>query len=180
MQKIITALAGFGIAVATVVAAAPAAQAATTVATAPTAVKGAPGNLTATIFWAPPTSNGGSPITSYHLYANGVSKEVSPTTTRWTFTHLRAGYTYKLYVSARNAKGRSANATVLVKVYPAVKKYANCTDMNKVYPHGVGRSSTAVDQTPGLKVRNFYVSKALYDLNTGSDRDKDGIACEKL
>ena len=73
-----------------------------------------------TIFWAPPASTGGTPITSYYLCANGISKEVSASTRRWTFTKLRAGWTYKLYVSARNAEGRSVNATVLVKVHPAI------------------------------------------------------------
>lgn len=180
MKRLLSGTVGLLLLAAGGVVVAPAAQAATTVASAPAAVKGAPGNLTATIFWAPPTSNGGSPITSYHLYANGISEEVSANTRRWTFTKLRAGYTYELYVSARNAKGRSLNATVLVKVYPSIKRYANCTDLTKVYLHGVGRSSTVVDRTTGVRVRDFYVSKALYDLNVGSDRDKDGIACEKV
>ena len=180
MNKTMATLAGLGLVAAASVASAPAAQAAVTAPTAPTAVKGAPGNLTATIFWALPKSTGGAPITSYHLRVNTVAKEVSATTRRWTFTKLRAGLTYKLSVSARNAKGRSAEVSVLVKVYPAITRYANCPAMNKIYPHGVGRSSTAVDRTPGVRVRNFYVGKALYGLNTGSDRDKDGIACEKL
>ena len=47
---------------------------------------------------------------------------------------------------------------------PKPKAYANCTALNKVYPHGVGQSSTVIDRTPGVKVRSFYVSKALYDL----------------
>ena len=179
MNKVMAMLTGIGLAIGGV-AVAPAAQAAVTAPSTPTAVRGAPGNLTATILWAPPKSTGGSPITSYHLYSNGVSKEVSATTRRFTFTKLRAGFTYKLYVSARNAKGRSVETVVAVKVYPEVRKYANCTDMNRVYLHGAGRSSAVVDKTPGERVRTFYVSAALYDLNTGSDRDKDGIACEKL
>ena len=180
VHKITTTLAGLGVAATAILGVVPAAQAATSVATAPTSVKGAPGNLSAAIFWAPPTSTGGSLVTSYHLYANGISKEVSATTRRWTFTKLRAGFSYKLYVSARNAKGLSLNATVVVKVYPAVKRYSNCNDLNKVYLHGVGRASTVVDHTAGVRVRNFYVRKALYDLNVNSDRDKDGIACERL
>jgi len=63
----------------------------------------------------------------------------------------------------------------------AAKHYANCTALNKVYPHGVGRVG-ARDHVSGSSrpVRNFYVSNALYSANSGSDRDKDGIACEKL
>lgn len=37
----------------------------------------------------------------------------------------------------------------------------------------------ARDQTSGTPVTSFKRSKALYDANKKSDRDKDGIACEK-
>lgn len=62
---------------------------------------------------------------------------------------------------------------------PKPMAYANCTALNKVYPHGVGKAKTAVDKTSGIKVRNFTVDAKTYALNTKSDRDKDGIACEK-
>jgi len=62
---------------------------------------------------------------------------------------------------------------------PKAKKYANCKALNKVYPHGVGKSAAARDKTKGVRVTNFKVSKAVYKLNTTKDRDKDGIACEK-
>jgi excalibur calcium-binding domain-containing protein len=60
------------------------------------------------------------------------------------------------------------------------KTYANCTAMNKVYPHGVGRKG-ARDKVSGSAkpVTNFRVDTALYNANTKSDRDKDGVACEK-
>jgi hypothetical protein len=51
--------------------------------------------------------------------------------------------------------------------------------LNKVYPHGVGRTSASRDKTKGVRVRNFKVSKTVYSLNTRLDRDKDKIACEK-
>jgi len=62
----------------------------------------------------------------------------------------------------------------------AAKNYANCTKLNAVYRHGVGKSS-AVDHVSsgGKKVTNFYRSNALYNANSGKDRDHDGIACEK-
>lgn len=173
------ALAGLGLAAAGAVAVAPSAQATVTAPSAPSAVRATAGNLTASITWASPASTGGAPVTAYHLYANGVSKEVSATTRRWTFTRLRGGATYRLSVSARNAKGLGVVSTVLVTVYPAVTRYASCAAMNKVYPHGVGKSSAVVDRTSGVRVRTFYVSKALYDLNPARDGDKDGIACEK-
>ena len=61
------------------------------------------------------------------------------------------------------------------------KHYKNCTALNKVYPHGVGKPG-AVDHVSGhtKKVKNFTVDLAVYQANKGSDRDHDGIACEKL
>ena len=50
----------------------------------------------------------------------------------------------------------------------------------KKYKHGVGRKG-ARDKVSGRTkpVRNFKVSTAIYNANRHSDRDKDGIACEK-
>lgn len=70
----------------------------------------------------------------------------------------------------------------------APKAFKNCTELNKVYPHGVGRSG-ARDHTSGKPVTTFRVSNTLYSYNDGLvprhtgehdlDRDNDGIACEK-
>jgi hypothetical protein len=65
----------------------------------------------------------------------------------------------------------------------AVKyKFKNCTALNKVYPHGVGRNN-AKDHTSGTRVTNFKHSTSLYKkvigYRKGLDRDHDGIACEK-
>ena len=59
------------------------------------------------------------------------------------------------------------------------KHYSNCTKMHKDYPHGVGKVG-AKDKVSGHSkpVKDFYVSNGLYSANKGSDRDKDGIACE--
>ena len=60
--------------------------------------------------------------------------------------------------------------------------YKNCTNLNKKYPHGLGKVG-ARDKTTGTPVTNFKRSNNLYNLamshNKGLDRDKDGIACEK-
>lgn len=58
------------------------------------------------------------------------------------------------------------------------KRYANCTALNKVFKHGVGKKG-ARDHTRGTRVTNFYVNTRLYNKNPHLDRDKDGIACEK-
>lgn len=70
--------------------------------------------------------------------------------------------------------GVTASADAATKA----RTFANCTAMAKVYPHGVGRPG-ARDQTSGTPVTNFKRSRAIYNANTKSDRDKDGIACEK-
>ena len=72
-----------------------------------------------------------------------------------------------------------AASTEAASAAPEAKRYANCKALNKIYPHGVGRTAAARDKTKGVRVRNFKVSKALYNLNTARDRDKDKIACEK-
>ena len=59
-----------------------------------------------------------------------------------------------------------------------VKTFANCTALNKVYPHGVGLKN-AHDKTSGSPVTNFALKPLVYKANKKSDRDKDGIACEK-
>ncbi|MCW2769036.1 MAG: calcium-binding protein [Aeromicrobium sp.] len=58
------------------------------------------------------------------------------------------------------------------------KTYSNCTKLNKDYKHGVGRSG-AKDKTSGTPVKTFTRNTKVYQLNKKSDRDKDGIACEK-
>ena len=63
-----------------------------------------------------------------------------------------------------------------VEVIPVAKAYKNCTALNEVYPHGVGKEG-ASDQ--GGSVTDFTVDDATYKKNKKSDRDKDGIACEQ-
>jgi hypothetical protein len=59
----------------------------------------------------------------------------------------------------------------------AAKKFKNCTELNKVYPGGVALPG-AVNAGGATKKEPKY-DKALYNANKKSDRDKDGIACEK-
>ncbi len=61
--------------------------------------------------------------------------------------------------------------------YAAAKKFKNCTELNKVYPGGVALPG-AVNKGGKTKKTPKY-DKALYTANKSSDRDKDGIACEK-
>ena len=59
----------------------------------------------------------------------------------------------------------------------AAKKFKNCTELNKVYPGGVALPG-AVNAGGATKKEPKY-DKALYTANKKSDRDGDGIACEK-
>ena len=59
----------------------------------------------------------------------------------------------------------------------AAKAFKNCTELNKVYPGGVALPG-AVNAGGKTKKEPKY-DKAQYNANKKSDRDKDGIACEK-
>jgi hypothetical protein len=74
--------------------------------------------------------------------------------------------------------GVPSSAAARIQIPPPWK---NCTQVNKKYPHGVGKRG-ARDKTSGEPVTTFKRSTALYRTamkhNKGLDRDKDGIACE--
>ncbi|SDO25182.1 Excalibur calcium-binding domain-containing protein [Psychrobacillus sp. OK028] len=60
----------------------------------------------------------------------------------------------------------------------AAKKFANCTELNKTYKGGVAKAANIKNKGGKTKYTPF-VSKEIYEANIKSDRDKDGIACEK-
>jgi membrane protein involved in colicin uptake len=59
----------------------------------------------------------------------------------------------------------------------AAKVFKNCTELNKVYPGGVALPGAI--NSGGMTKKKPKYDKALYNANKKSDRDKDGIACEK-
>jgi hypothetical protein len=67
--------------------------------------------------------------------------------------------------------------TTTTPVNAAAKVFKNCTELNKVYPGGVALPG-AVNIGGFIKKEPKY-NKALYTANKKSDRDGDGIACEK-
>lgn len=125
---------------------------------------------------------------TYQWHANG-KKIAKATKTSLKLTSKYAGKKITVKVTGKK-KGyktvtKTSKATAKIaktaakKVSPKkVKTYKNCTELHKDYPHGVGKKG-AVDKTNGKRVTNFYVNNALYAANAKSDRDKDGIACEK-
>jgi hypothetical protein len=61
-----------------------------------------------------------------------------------------------------------------------IPAYKNCTALNKVYKHGIGRKGAKDKVASGKRpVTTFLVSNQGYLANKKLDRDKDGIACEK-
>ena len=61
--------------------------------------------------------------------------------------------------------------------HAAAKVFKNCTELNKVYPGGVALPGAV--NAGGMTKMTPKFNKALYEANKKSDRDKDGIACEK-
>ena len=59
----------------------------------------------------------------------------------------------------------------------SARTFKNCSELNKVYPGGVALPG-AVNKGGATNLTPKY-DKRLYTLNKKSDRDKDGIACEK-
>ena len=59
----------------------------------------------------------------------------------------------------------------------APKVFKNCTELNKVYPGGVALPGAINSGGATTKIPKY--DKKLYLANQKSDRDKDGIACEK-
>lgn len=59
----------------------------------------------------------------------------------------------------------------------SARVFKNCTELNKVYPGGVALPG-AINKGGATKLTPKF-SKKLYKANIKSDRDKDGIACEK-
>jgi excalibur calcium-binding domain-containing protein len=70
----------------------------------------------------------------------------------------------------------SGDHIVVTKPKPKPKTYKNCTALVKVYPHGVGKTGA---KDKGGDVRSFTRDSKTYAKNKKSDRDKDGIACER-
>ncbi len=62
---------------------------------------------------------------------------------------------------------------------PRVRHFSNCAQLNHAYPHGVGRHGAVDHVSSGHRVTTFTRNNAVYNANTGRDRDKDHIACEK-
>lgn len=70
------------------------------------------------------------------------------------------------------------STTAPTETEAAAKKFSNCTELNKTYKGGVAKAANIKNKGGKTKFTPF-VSKEIYEANIKSDRDKDGIACEK-
>lgn len=65
----------------------------------------------------------------------------------------------------------------------STQKFKNCAAVNKVYEGGVAKNKKVTNKnSKGVPQNSNYapfVSKKIYNMNKGLDRDKDGIACER-
>ena len=52
------------------------------------------------------------------------------------------------------------------------KKFKNCTELRKTFPKGVAKDAKSAGGSGAA------VNSKVYKENIGSDRDKDGVACE--
>ena len=79
----------------------------------------------------------------------------------------------------------AADASTTATHHPSAKHYANCAAIHRDYSGGIARAGVKYNtvHSGGRTVHRPLVghvkfSNALYNANSGSDRDKDGIACE--
>ena len=61
---------------------------------------------------------------------------------------------------------------------PMDRKFANCTELNDVYPGGVAKNSKVANKG-GATNYTPLVKPKIYKANASKDRDKDGLACER-
>ena len=71
----------------------------------------------------------------------------------------------------------------------AATKYRNCAALNQDYPNGLAHPDIKIPGRPGwvwqrvkgrkVALRPSKISKAIYNVNTARDGDKDKVACEQ-
>jgi hypothetical protein len=80
----------------------------------------------------------------------------------------------------------ASTATVAVplpaQAAPTAKVYANCTAIHRDYTGGIAKAGVKYNRVSGVNRAlkgKVKFSTDLYKANIKSDRDRDGIACEK-
>lgn len=115
-----------------------------TVPDAPQSLSGTPWNGAAALSWSAPSSDGGTPITSYNVYRNGTLLASVPGNTTFNATGLSNGVSYSFTVKAVNAVGEGAasnSAGVTPRTIPDAPASLGAT---------VGNGSIALSWTPSF------------------------------
>jgi hypothetical protein len=76
-----------------------------------------------------------------------------------------------------NVPKKNDSSSPISKSPSPANMFKNCTELNKVYPGGVALPGAV--NAGGMTKITPKIDKKLYEANKKSDRDKDGIACEK-
>jgi hypothetical protein len=127
----------------------------------PTNVTATPGNGAATVSWTAPSSNGGSPITSYTVtpYLSGVAQTAititgTPPGTTATVTGLTNGQSYTFTVTAANAIGSGTASAASNVVAPTASSPAFVQQVNV---HSSSVTSASVIPSANLATGNRLV-----------------------
>jgi hypothetical protein len=125
----------------------------------------------AVLEFAPDSTGNFAAVTSVRSSRQGKLSTSVRATTSGTFRFSYAG-------DATTAAGVSAGDHVVVKPKHPVKpkKFADCTALLEVYPHGVGRPGA---EDEGGDVATFARDTKAYGMNKKLDEDKDDVACER-
>jgi hypothetical protein len=126
--------------------------------------------------FAPDTTGSYKKVKSVTSSKSGKLSTTLKATTSGAFRFVYAG-------SSTTKVATSAGDHIVVKPKPKPKPkpkaYSDCKALNKVYPHGVGKSGAHDKKKSGSPVTDFIRDNKTYAKNTKRDGDKDGIACEK-
>jgi peptidoglycan/xylan/chitin deacetylase (PgdA/CDA1 family) len=148
---------------------------------APTSVSGDPGDGSVALSWTAPSSNGGSPITSYRITPYIGSTAQTPITTgstgtSRTVTGLTNGTAYTFRVAAINAAGTGPDSTASAAVTPTAVQTAPGAPSGVAGVAGdasVALSWTAPSSNGGSAITSYRItpyigSTAQTAINTGS------------
>lgn len=126
---------------------------------APRGVTASAGVKSARVSWAPPASNGGSPIEDYvvRMYRNGVyQRAITTTLTSVSIAELTAGARYTFWVDAENAVGASA-AVGSDAVVPFSTPSAPRSLAGKAGAHSVHLTWSAPANNGGRSISHYTV-----------------------